>query len=53
MKNRQAVKAFSCLLLVCFVCALTLTACKHTDEHPSKEHPKKEHPGTNAPPQKP
>ena len=53
MKTQTNLRKLSWLLLICFVSALTLSACKHTDEHPSKEHPKKEHPATNAPPRNP
>lgn len=52
MKN-QTLQKWSWLLVLCFISTLALSACKHTEEHPSKEHPKAEHPGTNAPSSKP
>jgi hypothetical protein len=53
MKNQIIVKKLSWLLAICFVSALSLSACRHTGEHPQAEHPKKEHPATNAPPRNP
>ncbi len=53
MKKQAVLKTFSGLLTICFALALTLSACKHTGEHPQGEHPRKEHPGTNAPPRNP
>jgi hypothetical protein len=58
MKIQTVVKKFSWVLLACSVSALTFSACKSTDEHPTKsEHPTKEHPTEEHPadksPQKP
>jgi ABC-type oligopeptide transport system substrate-binding subunit len=53
MKNKTNLKKVSWLLMIAFVTALALSACKSSSEHPHKEHPKKEHPGTNAPPRNP
>jgi len=53
MKNKTIITKLSWLLAACFATALMLSACKHTDEHPSSEHPQKEHPSTNAPPRNP
>lgn len=45
MKNKTNLKKLSWLLVICFVSALALSACRHSEEHPGKqEHPKKEHP---------
>jgi preprotein translocase subunit SecG len=50
MKNQVLLKKTCWLLVIGFVSALALSACKSTDEHPKKsEHP--EHPMTNAAPQ--
>ena len=53
MKNQSIHGKLSWLLVLCFVSALALSACKNTGEHPTKEHPIKEHPATNAPPRNP
>ncbi len=42
MKNQTKLRKLSWLLLICFVSALALSACKNSEEHPSKqEHPTK------------
>jgi len=43
MKNQMNLRKLSWLLVICFVSALALSACKHAEEHPSKA-PAKEHP---------
>ncbi len=54
MKNQILLKKSCWLLVIGFVSALALSACKSTEEHPKKsEHPTSEHPTTNAPAQKP
>ncbi len=54
MKNQVFLKKSFTLVVIAFVAALGLSACKSTDEHPKKsEHPTHEHPTTNAPPQNP
>ncbi len=55
MRIQPVIEKFSWVLLACFASALILSACKSTDEHPTKsehptkEHPTEEHPTENAP----
>ncbi len=60
MKNRNALKRCSLVLLLGLITMLSLPACKSTKadanesehptkEHPASEHPTSEHPTTNAP----
>lgn len=55
MKIHTVAVKIAWVLVVCFVSALALSACKSTEEHPSNksEHPTQEHPGTNAPARNP
>jgi hypothetical protein len=51
MKNQTVLKKLSWLLAVCFASALALSACKRSEEHPTKEHPATNAPAaTNVPP---